>query len=906
MAEPSANLRVRISADLADIRQGLGVLTRQLREVRSEAGRPLPVKNQISDLGISAGQTAQAMRQLPAQFTDIFTSLQGGMPFFTVLVQQGGQIKDSFGGVEPALKGVSSALLGMVNPYTVAAAAVGVLVYAWYDAEKQQEAYTKALVLSRNEAAATTLTLVTLAQRTSDAMQVTAGMGEEAAVAVAENGRIAAQNMQAVANASVAMKEISGQAIEETVSLYAKLSEDPLKSSQKLNDQVNFMTADLYDQIRALQDQGRTQDAVTLITRAAADETVTALAKVRASQSPVIRGFKDLWAEATKAWNAMQLNVGLGPAAAQMQVLLGENQRELTKLNELAAGTQRGLPLARNPIAISAMEQSIRDRSEKIKALAADLIKERKDAEVKATQTASVEFLAAADAIADAQASKQQKKREEIAKINGQAEVVRRRAEAAGLTAEVEKIEERRAAAVEAIEKKYKEKTKASTGSAARGAGLQGYKDDLVQEQATISASTQTLRAEYAARQITAEAYYSRMKELTQASTDADARSLQAQVDFLQRQNVAGKEGITVKRQLGELEARLAKVRTDGAAKLQVLATEEERAVKTRRNAIAAYSDALEASNDALRRHLETRVAQVGMGDREFEIQQRINDAYDDQAEKLRQLTLQRNADQIDDSTFEEEKAILLAKTLDRVQAVRDGYQELQQAEGNWMLGAASAWENYKQQAGNAAQQMGGVVSNVFGGLEDVWAKFTETGKLSFSDMTRSILADLSKIAFRQAAMGIANSFGGGSGYTGTLGSLFSGSWGFSTGGYTGDGGKYEPAGVVHKGEVVWSQTDIARAGGLGVVEAMRRGLRGYVDGGIVGAGSPARAFAGGPSISIDSTINVQNGGDGAGDGGASRSSESAIQRSFNAMAGQWAIQQMKPNGVLWALKNGR
>ena len=101
MAEPSANLRVRISADLADIRQGLGVLTRQLREVRTEAARPLPTKNNITELGVSAGQTAQAMRQLPAQFTDIFTSLQGGMPFFTVLVQQGGQIKDSFGGVEP-------------------------------------------------------------------------------------------------------------------------------------------------------------------------------------------------------------------------------------------------------------------------------------------------------------------------------------------------------------------------------------------------------------------------------------------------------------------------------------------------------------------------------------------------------------------------------------------------------------------------------------------------------------------------------------------------------------------------------------------------------------------------------------------------------------------------------------
>jgi len=871
MAEPSANLRVRISADLADIRQGLGVLTRQLREVRAEAARPLPGKNPITDLGVSAGQTAQAMRQLPAQFTDIFTSLQGGMPFFTVLVQQGGQIKDSFGGVEPALKGVSSALLSMVNPYTVAAAAVGVLVYAWYDAQKQQEAYTKALVLSRNEAAASTLTLVTLAQRTSEAMQVSAGAGEEVALAIGANGKIAERNMQAVASAAVAMKEITGQSVEETVSAFGKLAEDPIKNAQKLNEQVNFMSVALYEQVRALQEQGRNQDAVTVITRAAADETVTALAKVRASQNPVIRGFKDLWAEATKAWQAMQANVGLGPGAAQMQKLLADNQAELTKLNNLAAGTQRGLPLARNPIALAAMEKSIKERSEKIKALAADLIKERKDAEVKAAQTASVEFLTAADAIADTQASKQQKKQEELAKINTQAEIVRRRAQAAGLTAEAEKIEARRAAAVEAIEKKYQEKPKGGGGSTARGAGMQSYKDDLVQEQATIAASTQTLRAQYAARQITAEAYYNRMRELTQAGTDADAQSLEGQIAFLNRQNVAGKEGITVKHQLGELEARLAKVRTEGAAKLQVLATEEEQSVKTRKNAIAAYTDALEASNEALRRNLDTRVAQVGMGDRQYEIQQRINDAYDDQADKLRQLTLQRNADQIDDSTFEEEKAILLAKTLDRVQAIGDGYAELQSAESNWLLGAAGAWENYRQQASNAAQQMGGVVGSVFSGLEDVWVKFTQTGKVSFSDMTRSILADLARIQIRQAMAGM-----GGSWISGALGALTGGinaagnaavtggtrainddlfqklmRGGKAEGGYTGAGGKYEPAGIVHKGEVVWSQADIARAGGVGIVEGMRRGLRGYAEGSVVGAAGPAVCAMGDINIRV-------------------------------------------------------
>ena len=48
----------------------------------------------------------------------------------------------------------------------------------------------------------------------------------------------------------------------------------------------------------------------------------------------------------------------------------------------------------------------------------------------------------------------------------------------------------------------------------------------------------------------------------------------------------------------------------------------------------------------------------------------------------------------------------------------------------------------------------------------------------------------------------------------------------YADGGYTGAGSKNQPAGVVHRGEVVWSQADIARAGGVGVVEALRRGVQ--------------------------------------------------------------------------------
>lgn len=922
MAEPSANLRVRISADLADIRQGLGMLTRQLREVRGEAARPLPSKNNITDLGISAGQTAQAMRQLPAQFTDIFTSLQGGMPFFTVLVQQGGQIKDSFGGVEPALKGVSSALLGMVNPYTVAAAAVGLVVVAWYDAEKQAEAYTKALVLSRNEAAATTLTLVTMAQKTSEALQVSVGAGAEAAQAVGSNGKIAAQNLQAVANAAVAMKEISGQALEDTIALYAKLAEDPVKGAQKLNEQVNFMTVALYDQVRALQEQGRNQDAVTVITRAASDETAMALAKVRASQNPVIQGFKDLWKEATKAWSAMQASTGMGPQALQMQQLLTANAQDVATM-------RRGVADGMSDAWVYQYTQQIRSRNKEINAISTALIKERKDAEVKAAEDASLEYLQRTDAIIGSQASKEQKKKEELSRITVEAEKVRRQAEAAGLLEEVKKIEERRAAAVAAIEKKYAEKPKAGsgTGSAARAAGLQGYKDDLVAEQAQITASTQLLRAQFSAREITASEYYSRMRELVQQGNDAQERSVQQQIDYLKEKSVSGKESITVNRQLGELEVRLAKLRIEGAASLEVLKKEEEKSAKARTNAIKAYESALDASNAALQRQLATQVERVGMGDRQYEIQQRINEALNDEAEKLRELSLQRNADQIDEATFGAEKLLLHAKTLDRLLLIRDGYEELRQAEGNWLAGTSAAWANYQQTASNYAQQMGDTVGTVIGGFEDAWVKFTTTGKLSFSDLTKSVLADLARIAARQAIMGIVNAvasaWGGGgvtaagnqavnTGTSSINNQLFQNmrlGGSYSTGGYTGDGGVNEPAGVVHKGEVVWSQRDVARAGGVDIVEAMRRGLAGYADGGSPGAEPSTSAWTARPgdfNLTFNSQFEVNNEGSSSDEAAAGNSTTAQqVRDSFNAMANEWAVKQMRSGGVLWALKNG-
>ncbi len=96
----------------------------------------------------------------------------------------------------------------------------------------------------------------------------------------------------------------------------------------------------------------------------------------------------------------------------------------------------------------------------------------------------------------------------------------------------------------------------------------------------------------------------------------------------------------------------------------------------------------------------------------------------------------------------------------------------------------------------------------------------------------------------------VNNAAGGGEGF---LSSLFGGLFGggaskyaglsgglFAEGGYTGDGGKYQPAGVVHKGEYVFDQAAVKAAGGPAAMEAMRRNLKGYANGGPVGISVPS------------------------------------------------------------------
>ncbi len=327
------------------------------------------VSNEMRYGAISAGQYKNAMRLLPAQLNDIAVGLAGGMPLFTIFMQQGSQIADSFGGwgnlfeiIKQQLLGAGDAadessdslsananslsenaenakkLTGFLNPMTIGigalVAVVGTLTYAWYKGSQEQQEFNKSLVLTGNIAGVTTGQLADMARSVADNTGNTAAAAAQALNRVVSGGKIATGSMQTVTEAVVAMNDATDESIDSMVADFERIAQNPVAAIGELNDKYHFLTLATYNQIKALQDEGNQQEAARLAT-----ETYAATMKQRADQiqgnlGSLEQAWKWLGDAAKGAWDAM-LDIGREQTGTER---ISQIRKELDWIDKAAGG----------------------------------------------------------------------------------------------------------------------------------------------------------------------------------------------------------------------------------------------------------------------------------------------------------------------------------------------------------------------------------------------------------------------------------------------------------------------------------------------------------------------------------------------------------------------------------------
>ena len=304
------------------------------KKIEETRNRLTGFRDDLGKTGQSAVQTAFAMRMIPAQMTDIIVGLSTGQSPFMVLMQQGGQLKDMFGGIGPAIKGVGGYVLGLINPVTLAAAAVGVLGLAYHKGSQEQDEFYKSLTLSGNLVGKTTGQLAEMAARVSVVANSTTGVTAATLNQIVSSGKVAAESLERVTTAVVEISEATGIATEKLVGDFNDIAADPVAAITKLNDQYHFLTLATYNQIKALQDEGNQQDAARVAIDAYANAMQQRANDIHQNLGILERAWDSLAKTAKGAWDAM-LDIGREQTGTER---ISQIRKELDWIDKAAGG----------------------------------------------------------------------------------------------------------------------------------------------------------------------------------------------------------------------------------------------------------------------------------------------------------------------------------------------------------------------------------------------------------------------------------------------------------------------------------------------------------------------------------------------------------------------------------------
>ncbi|EEW3596941.1 phage tail tape measure protein [Escherichia coli] len=819
MSQPVGDLVIDLSLDavrfdeqMSRVRRHFSGLDTDVRKTASAVEQGLSRQALAAQkAGISVGQYKAAMRTLPAQFTDIATQLAGGQNPWLILLQQGGQVKDSFGGMIPMFRGLAGAITLPMVGVTSLAVATGALVYAWYQGDSTLSAFNKTLVLSGNQSGLTADRMLTLS-RAGQAAGLTFNQARESLAALVNAGVRGGEQFDAINQSVARFASASGVEVDKVAEAFGKLTTDPTSGLIAMVRQFRNVTAEQIAYVAQLQRSGDEAGALQ-----AANDIATKGFDEQTRRLKENMGALETWADKTgkafkSMWDAI-LDIGRPESSADMlasaqkafdeadkkwQWYQSRSQRrgKTASFRANLQGAWNDRENARLGLAAATLQSDM----EKAGELAARDRAERDASQLKYTGEAQKAYERLLTPL-----EKYTARQEELNKALKDGKILR--ADYNTLMA--------------AAKKDYESTLKKPKSSGVKVSAGERQEDQAHAALLALETELRTLEKHSGANEKIsrqrrdlwkAESQYAVLKEAaTKRQLSEQEKSLLAHKD----------ETLEYKRQLAELGDKVEYQKRLNELAQQAVRFEEQQSAK-------------QAAISAKARGLTDRQAQ-----RESEAQ-RLRDVYGD-------------------------NPAALAKATSALKNTRSAEEQLR---GSWMAGLKSGWGEWAESATDSFSQVKSAATQTFDGIAQNMAAMLTGAEADWRGFTRSVLSMMTEILLKQAMVGIVGrigsaiggAFGGGaSASSGTAIQAAAANFHFATGGFTGTGGKYEPAGIVHRGEFVFTKEATSRIG----VGNLYRLMRGYAEGGYVGgAGSPAQMRrAEGINFNQNNHVVIQNDG---------------------------------------------
>ncbi|EJX6446237.1 phage tail tape measure protein, partial [Escherichia coli] len=754
MSQPVGDLVIDLSLDavrfdeqMSRVRRHFSGLDTDVRKTASAVEQGLSRQALAAQkAGISVGQYKAAMRTLPAQFTDIATQLAGGQNPWLILLQQGGQVKDSFGGMIPMFRGLAGAITLPMVGVTSLAVATGALVYAWYQGDSTLSAFNKTLVLSGNQSGLTADRMLTLS-RAGQAAGLTFNQARESLAALVNAGVRGGEQFDAINQSVARFASASGVEVDKVAEAFGKLTTDPTSGLIAMVRQFRNVTAEQIAYVAQLQRSGDEAGALQ-----AANDIATKGFDEQTRRLKENMGTLETWADKTgkafkSMWDAI-LDIGRPESSADMlasaqkafdeadkkwQWYQSRSQRrgKTASFRANLQGAWNDRENARLGLAAATLQSDM----EKAGELAARDRAERDASQLKYTGEAQKAYERLLTPL-----EKYTARQEELNKALKDGKILR--ADYNTLMA--------------AAKKDYESTLKKPKSSGVKVSAGERQEDQAHAALLALETELRTLEKHSGANEKIsqqrrdlwkAENQYAVLKEA------ATKRQLSEQEKFL----LAHKdETLEYKRQLAELGDKVEHQKRLNELAQQAVRFEEQQSAK-------------QAAISAKARGLTDRQAQ-----RESE-EQRLRDVYGDNPDALAKAT----------------------------SALKNTWSAEEQLRGSWMAGLKSGWGEWAESATDSFSQVKSAATQTFDGIAQNMAAMLTGAEADWRGFTRSVLSMMTEILLKQAMVGIVGrigsaiggAFGGGaSASSGTAIQAAAANFHFAIGGFTGTGGKYEPA----------------------------------------------------------------------------------------------------------------